>query len=181
MAAFEHAVDEARRPIEHGLDRVLTRGHVAQLLLDRAERGDRLAKLLALPGIARRLLDRQPRAAAAHGAELQPPVVQRVECDLVTLPDLAEQVRGRDLRLLQDQRRRRGAEQPELVLFLAGRDAGEGALDDESREVLAIDLGKHDEDVGEAAVGDPHLLAVQHEAAVRLLPGCGLGAERVRS
>ena len=37
-----------------------------------------------------------------------------------------------------------------------------------AREVLAVDLGEDDEDVGEAAVGDPHLLAVQHEAAVGL-------------
>ena len=35
-----------------------------------------------------------------------------------------------------------------------------------ARELLAVDLGEDDEDVGEAAVGDPHLLAVQHEAAV---------------
>ena len=37
-----------------------------------------------------------------------------------------------------------------------------------AREVLAVDLGEDDEEVGEAAVGDPHLLAVQDEAAVGL-------------
>ena len=75
------------------------------------------------------------------------------------------------------------------MLFLAGADAREAALDDEGGELLAVDLGEDDEDVGEAAVGDPHLLAVQDEAAVRLPrrpraraervgPGAGL-AERV--
>ena len=34
--------------------------------------------------------------------------------------------------------------------------------------MLAVDLGEDDEDVGEAAVGDPHLLAVEDEAAVGL-------------
>ena len=67
------------------------------------------------------------------------------------------------------------------MLFLAARDAGKRALDDEGGEVLAVDLGEDDEDVGEAAVGDPHLLAVQHEAAVRLSRGRRLCAERVRS
>ena len=46
-------------------------------------------------------------------------------------------------------------------------------------ELLAVDLGEDDEDVGEAAVGDPHLLAVQHEAAVGLPRRLGPRAERV--
>ena len=58
--------------------------------------------------------------------------------------------------------------QAHLVLFLAARHAAERALDDERGELLAVDLGEDDEQVGEAAVGDPHLLAVQHEAAVGL-------------
>ena len=57
------------------------------------------------------------------------------------------------------------------MFFLAVRHARKGALDDERREVLArrVDhLAEDDVDVGEAAVRDPHLLAVQHEAAVGL-------------
>ena len=41
------------------------------------------------------------------------------------------------------------------------------ALDDEGGEVLAVHLGEDDEDVGEAAVGDPHLLAVQRRSCRR--------------
>ncbi len=41
------------------------------------------------------------------------------------------------------------------------RKSGRAALDDEARELFAIDLREHDVNVGESAVGDPHLLAVQ--------------------
>ena len=41
------------------------------------------------------------------------------------------------------------------------------------------DLGEDDVEIGEAAVGDPHLLAVQDEAAVRLADRARFRAERV--
>ena len=100
----------------------------------------------------------------------------------MALADLAQQVPRRHLRVLQKQRRRRRAVQPHLVLFVAGAHAWESALDDEGGEVLAVDFREHDEDVGEAAVGDPHLLAGQREAAVRQLRGArGMRAERIGS
>ena len=120
-------------------------------------------------------------AAHAHRAELEAPEVQHVEGDLVSLADLAEQVGGGNARILQDERRRRRAVQPHLVLFVARAHARESALDDEGGEVLAVDLGEHDEDVGEAAVGDPHLLAGQREAAVGQPDRAGGGAERIGS
>src|SRR5207245_10655184 len=89
-----------------------------------------------------------------------------------SLADLAEHVFGRHLDVLEDQRRRRRAVQTHLVLFLAALHA-ERALDEERGELLAVDLRKDDEQIGEAAVGDPHLLAVDHEAAVRLAHGLG--------
>ena len=107
--------------------------HLAELVLDRAERRDRLAELLALRRVARRFADRALRAAAAHRAELEAREVQHVERDLVSLADLAEQVLRRHLHVLEDQRRRRRAVQAHLVLFLAARDAAERALDDEAR------------------------------------------------
>jgi hypothetical protein len=67
------------------------------------------------------------------------------------------------------------------VLFLADRDAGEAAFDDERRERLAVDLGEDDVDVGEAGVGDPHLLAGQREAAVGEPRRPRPRAERVRA
>ena len=66
------------------------------------------------------------------------------------------------------------------MLFLAAAHTIEGALDDERGEVLTVDLGEDDVDVGESTVGNPHLLAVEHIAAVILTRRAGLGAERIR-
>ena len=68
------------------------------------------------------------------------------------LADLAEHVLRRHPHVLQQDRRRGRAVQAHLVLFLAGADAGKRALDDERGELLAVDLGEDDEQVGEAAV-----------------------------
>jgi hypothetical protein len=123
--------------------------------------------------------ERHARAAGAHRAELEPAEVERVERDLVPLADLAQDVVGGDLRVLQNDRRRRRAVQAHLVLFLARADAGKRAFDDERGEVLAVDLGKDDDDVGKAAVGDPHLLAVEHPRAVRLLHRARFRGKRI--
>ena len=82
----------------------------------------------------------------------------------MALADLAEQVVGGDFAVGQDQRAGGGAADAELVLFLADGEAGRAALDQEGGEILASrrsDLGEDGEEVGEAAVGDPHLLAVE--------------------
>ena len=67
------------------------------------------------------------------------------------------------------------------MFFLPAAHAFERPFHDEGGELFAVDFGKHDEDVGESAVRDPHLLAIEHEAAVGLLRRAGLGAERVRT
>ena len=71
--------------------------------------------------------------------------------------------------------------QPHLVFFLAVADAGKAAFDEEGGELLAVDLGEDDEEVGEAAVGDPHLLAAEREAAVGMPGRARLRAERIRA
>ncbi len=54
------------------------------------------------------------------------------------------------------------------------------ALDDEGGELLAVDLREDGEEIGEPAVGDPRLLAVQHVmAAVGRKPRRGPRGERV--
>ena len=68
-----------------------------------------------------------------------------------------------------------------LVFFFAAGQPAKRALDNERAEMLAVDFCKNNEDVGKAPVGNPHFLAVQHEAAVALPRGSCLGAERVRS
>ena len=96
-------------------------------------------------------------------------------------PDLAEDVARGNLDVLQHERRRRRAVQPELVLFLTRTHAGEGPLDEERRELLAVDFRKDDEQIGESPVGDPHLFATEDEAAVRLARGASLGAKCIGS
>ena len=55
------------------------------------------------------------------------------------------------------------------------------ALDEERGELLAVDLGEDGEQIGEAAVRDPHLLAVEQIVpAVVAEHGGGLRGERVR-
>ena len=164
----ERRVDQPGGAVDEALERVGPGGHLAQLVLDRAEAGDRLAEL---PALRRRTWPTSPMrraaAAGAHRAQAEAAVVQRVQRDLVALADLAEHVVGRHPRVLQQDRRRRRAVQAHLVLFLAGADAGKRALDDERGELLAVDLREDDEQVGEAAVGDPHLLAVEHASCRR--------------
>ena len=48
-----------------------------------------------------------------------------------------------------------------LLFFGAGADAGKAALDQKRRELLAVDFREDGEEIGRAAVGDPHLLAVE--------------------
>jgi hypothetical protein len=106
-------------------------------------------------------VDHQLHAADAHRAEFEAADVQRVESDLVSLADFAEQILDRRSHIGKDQRRGARTLDTHLVLFSAGRQA-RLSLDDEGAELVAVDLRKHDEDVGEAAVGDPHLLAVEN-------------------
>ena len=88
-------------------------------------------------------------------------------------PIVPEHVLDRHLHIVEHQRGRRRAVEPELVLVGAA-DHAHAALDDEGGEVLAVDLGEHGEDVGEAAVGDPQLLAAEAvELAVRRQRGGG--------
>ena len=181
VGALEHPVEEAHGAEDHRLERVGAGDHAADLVLDGAEAGYRLPELPPAGRVARRFADGAPRAAGGRRAQLEAAVVEHVEGDLVALADFAEQVAGRNPHVLQDHRRRRRAVQAHLVFFLAGGDPVEPALDEERREVLAVHPGEDDVEVGEPAVGDPHLLAVEDEAAVRLARRAGPGPERVRA
>ena len=176
----EGRVEEAGGAVDHAVDREGARRHLPQLVPDRAEARDRHPELVALGGVAHRLADREVGAPGGGHRELEAPVVQGVERDLVPLADLAEHVPGRHADVLQDDRRGRRAVQAHLVLFLAGRHARPGPFHQERGELLAVDLGEDDVEVREAAVGDPHLLAGQREAAVGVPGRPGLGPERVR-
>ena len=76
-------------------------------------------------------------------------------------------------------------ELPLMPIFFSSApldDAGKGALHEKRRELFAADLREDGEEIGLAAVGDPHLLAVEDVVrAVRRKIGAGLRGQRVGS
>src|SRR5206468_5660274 len=98
--------------------------------------------------------------------------------------NLTEHVVSRNPGILKNQWRCRRAVQAHLVLFLAVAHSGKRAFDEKCGEsVLAVggNLGKDDEEIGESAVRDPHLLAADREASIGLASGSGFCAERIRA
>ena len=176
----DRGVEEAGRAEGHRLDGVGPDSHLAELVPDRPERRDRPPELTPIRAVPCRLADCAPRTAHRRRGELEAAVVQHAEGDDVAPPDLAEHVLGRHAGVPEEHRRGRRAEQAHLVLLGAARHALERPLDDERGELLAVDLREDDVDIGETAVRDPHLLAVQQEAAVRLACRARLRAEGVR-
>ena len=131
-------------------------------------------------GVPRRLADRRRRAAAGRDRQLEPAVVQGIERDLVPPADFTKDVLGRHPDVLEDDGGGRGAVQAHLVLLAAGAHPGVAPFHEKGGELLAVDLGEDDEEIGESPVGDPHLFAGQHEAAVVLPARARFGAECVR-
>ena len=153
--------------------------HLTKLVLDRTKVGNRLTELMAIRRVLSRLTDGRLSSANRRGTELQPTVVEHVECHFVTFANFTEQVVRRDVYILKEYRCGRGPMQSHLVFFLTARDAIERPFDNKSREVLTVDFGKDDIEVGKPTVRDPHLLAGQGEATVVLPNGTGFRAERV--
>src|SRR5262249_23335959 len=112
--------DETGGAVDGRFADVSPRQHLGQLVFDRAEIGYRLSELASLGGVSRGQFQRMFAAADAARAEFETAEVENVERDQVSLTDLAQKSVLRNLRLLQQQRRRRGAALAELVLFGAG-------------------------------------------------------------
>src|SRR5687768_11885523 len=100
-------------------------------------------------------MDHQLHSADAHCTEFEPPDVQHVESNLVSFTNFAEQVLDRSAHVGKHESRRARTLDTHLVLFSA-RSKTWLALDDKCAELVAIDFRKHDEDVCETAVRDPH-------------------------
>ena len=149
-------------------------GGPRELELHALELGDRLAELLALPGVAHRVIERRLRQPDHLRADADPPFIERLDRDLVPLADLAEHVRARHTALLEQQLAGAAGADPELVFLPANRESRKPALDDEGGDPavarLRIQIREDDEDVGFVAVGDPELAAIQHEPTVARLP-----------
>ena len=158
------AVDAAGDAVHHRLGHVGQDGHLPDLVADQAEVGDRSPEGGAAAGVLHRLGDDQLGPAGDARPELEAADVEDVEGDLVPLADLAQQVLPGDGGIGQDERPGGRALDAQLLLLRAQADAGGPFLDDEGGEVLAVDLGEDDVEVGEARVGQPHLLAVEDPA-----------------
>jgi len=78
--------------------------------------------------------------------------IQDVEGHDVPAADFVQQVFFRQLAIFQENRRCRAAVDAHFVLFVAGLESGEGALDDEGGEFLAVNLRENDVNIGEAAL-----------------------------
>ncbi len=98
----------------------------------------------------------------AHGAQLEAADVENVEGDDVPLADFAEHVFDRNLAVVQNDGAGGRPANAHLVLFRADGKSRESFLDQKRGELFAVDFGEDGEQVGEAGVGDPHLLAVEN-------------------
>src|ERR1019366_125543 len=154
-------IDHADGAVDHGFAGVNSGGGFRQLLLDQAEFGDCLAEGLAFLGVADAVIQAVARAAYTSRAQLEAPDIQDVKRDVVSLADLAQQVLHRHLAIGQNQRAGGRSTDAELVFLRADRETRRITLDQEGGELLAIHLAEYREQVGEAAVGDPHFFAVE--------------------
>ena len=176
----QRGINQPGGAIEHGLGDVGEDRHLGQLVLDQAEVGDGLAKSLALLGVANRFSQSVLPSPDGGGGQLEAPGVEDIEGDDVAAAHFMQQVFRRDLGVVEKNRHGGGTLDAHLLFFRAGREAGGVALDDEAGKLFPAHLGEHDEEVGEAAVGDPHLLPVQAVVlAVRSQVSAGLGGQGV--
>ena len=140
--------------------------------------GDRLAPGLPLLGVGDRLLQAALDDAEGHGHDPGAFAVEHVARALAggLLLGLAEELGRGDVHLVEEDLARRRRPHAHLAHRLGEGEAGRAALDDEGvdrplphRGVAVLELGVHEEHIGEGGVGDERLLAAQHVAA-RLAP-----------
>ena len=140
-------------------------GHLGELELHGLELDDGLAELLAffgpLCGVAPCAL-----GEAEHlGADADAAFVEGLDGDLVAFAGFAEDLRGRDDAVAEDELAGAGGADAELVFFFAESEAGGVFFDEEGGDAFVagggVEGGEDDEDAGLFGVGDPELLAVE--------------------
>ena len=145
--------------------------HPGDLLLDGAVREDLGAELGAPGGVLHRLLDHLGHGAGEGGAHAEPAAVQDLHGDLEAVADVAEHVLHRDGHVVEVDLGRVGRLDAHLLLRRAARQAAERALHDERGHLVLRGvrlrvgdgrLGEHGEHLGDPAVRDPDLGAVEH-------------------
>ncbi len=160
--------------------------HVGDLVRDDLEVRDRLAELPAVLGVADGLVQRGAHPAddpGQHHGALPVEALERHPPQRLAL-DGQDAGRRHPAALQVDLGRRRGAA-AELVQLAADDEPRRAGVDDESGRPL-VGLGQHRAHVGDRAVGDEDLGAVEHEVVAvadgggadrgGVGPGLGLGA-----
>ncbi len=151
-------------------------------MADHAELRNRGAEGFTVFGVGDRNLKDVFGAANGKPAELQTPDIEDVESDDMPAAGLAKQILDRHRDVVDDDRRGGTALDPHLIFVSAIREPRERALDQKCGELFAVDFGEYREDAGLAAVGDPHLLAVENVMrAIGRQIGASFGRKRVRS
>ena len=119
---------------------------------------DRPAELLALLGVADRVVQRRPGHADALRGDADPPALQRRERDLETLALGADALVVRHLHVVERQRAAIGGLLAQLVLDPGDAEARRVVVDDEAGDALlaGVRVGDCEQDRGlaDAGVGD---------------------------
>ena len=162
--------------IAHRLGRVDADRHLGQLVLDHAELGDGLAERLALLGVLERLMQNcSSHPPTANGPSFRRPIFRMLNAMMWPRPISPSTFSTGTLTL---SKKTAVVELPLMPIFFSsapGVTPGQAALHQERGELLAADFGEHREQVRRAAVGDPHLLAVEDVVrAVGAQVGAGL-------
>src|SRR5262245_18179853 len=117
-------------------------------------------------------MDHQLHSAHTHRTQPAASNVQNAKCNLMAHANLAEQILARRFGVLQHHRSCARASDAHLA-FLGAASHAFLRVDDEGRELAAINLGEDDEDVCKAAVSNKHLLAIDKVmCAVFAKPRC---------
>ena len=139
--------------------------HVGDHELDRLVHRDRDAELDPLLRVLGGELERGAGDAGGHRGDAGAGAVEGHHRELEAVVLLAEQVAGRNLGLVEGDRRRVGGAQAHLVLVLVDRDRvvpGDDEGGDAAVAGVLVGLGIDRVPVGVAAVGDEALRAVDH-------------------
>ena len=157
-------------------------GHLGELLLRELVAGDRLAEDHPLLRVLERRLEARPPGADCPPDDSEARLVEARE-----RPAQRRRVRKdvvvRHAHVLQHELGGDGGAERELLVDLGSREAWKVLLDDEAPDRALVGAGPDDRDVGDRAVRDPHLRAVQdpvRAVAARVCPhrarvGAGIG------
>src|SRR5580704_13715438 len=147
--------------------------HLGQRKLHCLKLRDRLAELLPLLRVFRRMVPGTLREAEHLGSDTDPSFVQGLNSDLVSLAGLAQYVLFGHAAVFEDQLACRGSSDAQLVFFLAYCESGKILLHKKGSDAFVsgrrIKGRENDEEASLTGVGDPELLAIEHVFAAALL------------